>query len=113
VNKTIAQWQKEIHDYAIEKGWWRTTFVTSSVVITKLALIHSEISEALEELRNDKIALYYSENKKPEGFEVELADAVIRIFDLAAAMSIDLERIIEIKHEYNKTRPYKHGGKIF
>lgn len=48
---------------------------------------------------------------KPEGFPIELADIVIRCFDLSAAMGIDLARAIEIKHRYNETRGYRHGGK--
>ena len=45
-------------------------------------------------------------------FWVEVADAFIRILDLAGAHKIDLEHIIELKHEYNKTRPHRHGGKV-
>lgn len=48
---------------------------------------------------------------KPEGFGIELADAVIRIGDLAARMGIDLSAAIVLKHEYNKTRPHRHGNK--
>jgi hypothetical protein len=79
----------------------------------KLALIHSEISEALECYRNhpEHIADIYIDNRKPEGFGVELADAVIRIADLCGAIGVDLEEMIRLKHEYNTTRPYRHGGK--
>lgn len=49
---------------------------------------------------------------KPEGFGVELADAVIRIADLAYLTGIDLEALIREKHQYNATRPYKHGRKF-
>jgi hypothetical protein len=48
---------------------------------------------------------------KPEGFGIEIADAVIRCFDLADAMGIDLAAAIKLKHEYNKSRPMRHGGK--
>ena len=43
--------------------------------------------------------------------EDELADATIRIFDLAKKMNINLEKHIEAKHRYNKTRPTMHGKK--
>ena len=43
---------------------------------------------------------------------VELADTVIRIADLCEALELDLENAIRQKHEFNKTRPYKHGKKI-
>jgi NTP pyrophosphatase (non-canonical NTP hydrolase) len=46
---------------------------------------------------------------KPEGFPVELADAVIRLFGLAYEAGIDLPAAIEEKLAYNATRPFKHG----
>lgn len=42
----------------------------------------------------------------------ELADIVIRCFDMADAFGIDLEAAILEKHEFNKTRPYLHGKKF-
>lgn len=52
-----------------------------------------------------------TQSKKPEGVAVELADCVIRILDYCGHAGIDIEEAIRIKHEYNKTRPYRHGGK--
>ncbi len=52
-----------------------------------------------------------AQSKKPEGVAVELADCVIRILDYCGHTGIDLEEAIRIKHEYNKSRPYRHGGK--
>jgi hypothetical protein len=46
---------------------------------------------------------------KPEGLVVELADAVIRCMDLCGALGLDLEEAIRAKHEYNLSRPYRHG----
>ena len=80
-----------------------------------LALVHSEISEALEVYRirgesglND---IWHREDGKPEGFTVELADTLIRIFDMWAAYELDLEDALKTKMEFNKSRPYRHGNK--
>lgn len=97
-----------VHENAREHGWWDEPRTDGEIV----ALIHSELSEALEEMRDGKPPIYI-EDGKPKGVGVELADAIIRILDYCAAADIDIERAIYIKHQYNKTRPYKHGGKRF
>ena len=186
----------EIHVWAKEKGWWDEKRDHPTLI----ELIHSEISEATEEIRDGKPSIYqinivqkmsdplprsqiikfgYKDwigERKPEGQLIELADMVIRILDtlcylkvdiadcwdsaLAAvviqrypnelcfhialrkilsrglagtsifttplvevlAMTvkyfrmqrlIDIREIIAMKMEYNKTRPYRHGGKKF
>lgn len=98
--------QKEIYDTAVSKGWYENPPNFGE----RIALMHSELSEALESYRKDEPALW-SEHDKPEGWAIELADVVIRILDYCEHLNIDLEGMIRIKMAYNKTRPYKHGGK--
>lgn len=115
---TITELQQKIHEWANRKGWWedspkKTRHKDWTFLASKLALVHSEISEALEELREGNIRVYYAENSpKPEGLGVELADAIIRILDFAEAMDIDLEFLVQAKMKYNETREHKHG-KLF
>jgi len=77
----------------------------------KIALIHSEISEALEAHRcgvskDDKIPDF-------SGAEAELADAVIRIMDLAHIHNLRLGEAIIAKMKYNSGREFMHGGKSY
>lgn len=77
----------------------------------KLMLIVGEVAEAHEELRSndDPHHVYYRDDGKPEGFAFELADVFIRLCDLAGALGIDLASAVREKHEFNQTRPHKHG----
>lgn len=127
----------EIHQTAKEHGWYDTKRELPECI----ALMHSELSEALEAYRDGEPLMYCGSknkacedkdavkikiggkeyftpcvicdapDKKPEGVAVELADCIIRILDTCAFMGIDIERAIRAKMEYNRTRPYRHGGK--
>lgn len=102
----------EVHGNAVAHGWWdnEPADVTTSNVV-KVALMHTELSEATEALRQGDPP----DDKLPEfsSFEVELADAMIRIMDLAGKRKLRLGAAIVAKHAYNRTRTYKHGGKVF
>jgi NTP pyrophosphatase (non-canonical NTP hydrolase) len=80
----------------------------------EIALMHSELSEALEEYRHGREPglLYHAVDGKPEGIPAEFADVVIRICEACAHYGIDLEAAIETKTAFNRTRPYRHGGKV-
>lgn len=190
----LNKFAQEVHENAVKHGWWDEERTFGEII----ALCHSELSEALEELRTNRPMMYFVEtngfvvtdmserkDEKPEGIAVELADCIIRVLDYfgkeeldvdalmqeamkdvmcdvpgriyAATLSdcisrwhlllslayacwckasgthasalrmarcvceilawgkvtdgVDFEMILDIKHEYNKTRPYRHGGK--
>lgn len=189
----LNKFAQAVHENAVKHGWWDEERTFGEII----ALCHSELSEALEELRTNRPMMYFVEtngfvvtdmserkDEKPEGIAVELADCIIRVLDYfgkeeldvdalmqeamkdvmcdvpgriyAATLSdcisrwhlllslayacwckasgshaaalrmarciceikvwarengVDMEAVLNIKHEYNKGRPYRHGGK--
>lgn len=105
-----------VHEWAKGKGWWDDP---NRPVGDIHALFHSEVTESFEEYRKfgmDRERFIYFEIDergvdKPEGIAVELADLVIRVADFCGRYDIPLERAIEIKMDYNQSRPYRHGNK--
>jgi len=95
------------HQQATDKGWWDKPRNDGELI----ALMHSELSEALEALRQPGIPGQHLPHLDRVG--VEMADTVIRIFDYCAARDIDLAQCMLEKYRYNETRPHKHGGKKF
>lgn len=95
------------HEMSKSKGWYEGD---PPNIPEKLALIHSEVSEALEAYRDGNQQVFFV-GQKPEGLAVELADAVIRIADLCGYLGIDLEDVVALKMAYNAKRPHRHGGK--
>lgn len=107
------------HDASASAGWWRhdgkdltlllrdpiktpsERLLAGALVAQKLMLIVSEVAEAMEGHRKNLM-----DDKLPHRpmIEVELADAVIRIGDLAGALGLDLGGAIAEKMAYNAVR---------
>ena len=106
---SCIEMQEAIHNNAVEKGFWKNS--SKKLDGVKIALMHSELSEALEVMREgDK-----KSEKVPQisHLEEELADTIIRIMDFVEARGLNLGVAIILKHRFNCNRPYMPGGKKF
>ena len=95
-----------LHETAKEKGFWDGEY-SHDKVGNKLALVHSEVTEVLEAIRK---------NHGSEKVVEEIADVIIRLLDVYAAMRNEeqvlhsLDEILELKINKNKERPRLHGN---
>lgn len=78
-------------------------------VLTKLLLIASEVSEAMEDARKAP----YASDGIPAGFPEELADILIRVLELAGSLDINIGDVVKTKLDANTLRQYRHGSKRF
>lgn len=98
--------QAQVHANAFQKGFWSLAEdqTIDDVFPAKLALIHSEVTEALEAHRT------YRPKKE---IAEELADIVIRVMDTAYALGVNIGEAVMAKHRDNIGRPYLHGNKRY
>lgn len=97
---------KNVHHIAKDKGWWNEERNDGEMI----ALVHSEVSEALEVLRKRHLAA--SDKIDALAIEEELADIVIRVMDMSAGRGWNIGEAIIKKVAYNKNRTYRHGKKF-
>jgi NTP pyrophosphatase (non-canonical NTP hydrolase) len=124
--KPLGKLATEIADINALNGW----FDLDRPFADDIALLHSEISEAYEEVRNGHAPdeRYYGPvefpdgvvnsdgslalaRRKPEGVPSELADVLVRLLDTCYRYGIDIDVVLEEKLRYNRTRGFRHGGK--
>lgn len=123
---TLEKFCKRCHEMSASKGFW--TGPENDNVPTKIALLHSELSEMLEGFRNgnppcDKTipnqqggadfltVLDGGELRRLTSIEEEAADVMIRLGDLCGRLKINLGQAVFEKMRYNQQREHMHGGK--
>ncbi len=100
--KTLNDIAKEAYEIAHAKGFWEGAAADTA---KKLLLIHSEVSEAAEEIRAPILGVSM--------LGYELADVLIRTLDLMHGLGLDTGALVKTKMDFNRTRQPMHGGKKF
>lgn len=105
----LDQLIKNVYENAVRKGLWEKPLTFAEFIDR----CKEELYEAVLEFENgNSYNNIYLVCGKPEGIPIELADVIILIFSFCCKYGIEIEKAINMKHQYNTTRPYKHGKPI-
>ena len=116
---SLNQLAYEIHKLAVNKGWYDIKQDEDAFIERMCNNLHDEVSELHETWRNgklhspcDKSVRMIALHMRPlSSLEEELADIIIRVFDNAVHLGVDIQRAVDVKHAYNHSRCNRHGGK--
>jgi NTP pyrophosphatase (non-canonical NTP hydrolase) len=104
-----------VHQNAVDHGFHNFEEDDGQFVTRAMMLLNTETAELFEAYRNHKLTEPCDKSHKMEepltNEEEEIADIIIRALDYAGRMKLDIGRAVAIKHAYNVSRPYRHGGK--
>ena len=118
--KTLNEIMKAVHDLAWEKGWHSNQITEGAFVESACNNLHDEVSELHEAYRNNMLRSLCDKSEKMKELgieplnclEEEMADIIIRVLDNCKKLGVDIQSAIERKHDYNKSRSHRHGGKL-
>ncbi len=116
---TLNEIADAVHELAWEKGWHEASETEDQFIERMCNNLHNEVSELHEAWRNNKLNaqcdkardMLKQQIKPLTCKEEEMADIVIRILDNARKLGVDILSAIQRKHEFNKTRSFRHGNK--
>lgn len=111
----LVRMQAEVHEVNEALGWLDKPVS----FLEAMCLLYTEVTEAVEAYREHgledqtRTMIGMHDRPKPEGVGSEFADILIRLLDDCERFGVDLEVEYRRKLDYNRTRPYRHGNKLF
>ena len=111
ISGALSSLSRAMHMISVDSGFWDGELLdgVDRNDAEAIALMHSELSEALEALRKPGPDKHCPEFN---ALDVEFADLLIRLFDFCGGRHIDIAGSLLAKAEFNCTRPYKHQKKF-